>query len=368
MLMQCFLGRVDVPYLRDKSPDGLRPSDLNPLTNSALERNLSRWAKVYFGNPPGKREQAVSKLLQEIRIETLESLKAQAARREGLSQSAESQEVACSTCQHKNQRREKFCGRCGATLNPASVAVNNSDSAAPQVTAEASAAQSESDVQWLRERSLGSLYASPARVWRGWKYVVGGLIIALAGSTYLQWAPKLQTRMSSPGITTASPATAPEAQFPEGNSSTTAVAPETISSISKAPEIKPSFATANGSDQKTALPGLQPAAQKSSLLVAAPPPQSAIGGDTGDPELRLAQRYLGGSMGVRDSSEAAKLLWKAVRKQNTTAVVLLSDLYLRGDGVPQSCDQARLLLVAATKRGAPQAAEQLRNLESRGCR
>jgi len=57
-----------------------------------------------------------------------------------------------------------------------------------------------------------------------------------------------------------------------------------------------------------------------------------------------------------------------VRQQNTTAAVLLSDLYVRGDGVPKSCDQARLLLLAATKRGAPQAAEQLRSLEFHGCR
>ena len=72
-------------------------------------------------------------------------------------------------------------------------------------------------------------------------------------------------------------------------------------------------------------------------------------------------------MGTRDSTEAAKLLWQAVRKQNLTASVLLSDLYLRGDGVPKSCDQARLLLVAASRRGAPQAAEQLRRLQSLGC-
>ena len=73
-------------------------------------------------------------------------------------------------------------------------------------------------------------------------------------------------------------------------------------------------------------------------------------------------------MGARDSSEAAKLLWKAVRKQNSTAAVLLSDLYLRGDGVPRSCDQARLLLLAAARRGAPQAIQQLQNLEAYGCR
>ena len=72
-------------------------------------------------------------------------------------------------------------------------------------------------------------------------------------------------------------------------------------------------------------------------------------------------------MGRRDSSEAAKLLWKAVGKQTATAALLLSGLYLRGEGVPRSCDEARLLLMAAARRGAPQAAQQLRELESQGC-
>src|SRR5438874_2449456 len=109
--------------------------------------------------------------------------------------------------------------------------------------------------------------------------------------------------------------------------------------------------------------------KRPALLPSPSGPLSAAreGGESGVPDLRLAERYLGGSMGVRDSSVAAKLLWNAVRKQNTTAAVLLSNLYLRGDGVPRSCDQARILLVAAAKRGAPEAAQQLRNLEVRGC-
>ena len=57
-------------------------------------------------------------------------------------------------------------------------------------------------------------------------------------------------------------------------------------------------------------------------------------------------------MGARDASEAAKLLWKAVGKQNPTAAILLSGLYARGDGVTRNCDQARLLLLAATKHGS----------------
>ena len=71
--------------------------------------------------------------------------------------------------------------------------------------------------------------------------------------------------------------------------------------------------------------------------------------------------------GTRDTAEAVKWLWKAVGKQNTGAVILLADLYLIGDGVPKSCDQARLLLVAAAKRGASDAAQKLRSLESNGC-
>jgi TPR repeat protein len=85
-------------------------------------------------------------------------------------------------------------------------------------------------------------------------------------------------------------------------------------------------------------------------------------------ELLIAQRYLEGKPGSsRDTAEAAKWLWRAVGKQNPSAAMLLADLYARGDGVSKSCDQARILLVAATKKGFPEAAEKLRRLERNGC-
>jgi TPR repeat protein len=56
-----------------------------------------------------------------------------------------------------------------------------------------------------------------------------------------------------------------------------------------------------------------------------------------------------------------------VGKGNPAATLALSDLYLRGDGVPKSCDQARLLLDAAARKGARTAAERLRNLQAFGC-
>ncbi|GAC1662475.1 MAG: hypothetical protein NVS9B4_16200 [Candidatus Acidiferrum sp.] len=53
-----------------------------------------------------------------------------------------------------------------------------------------------------------------------------------------------------------------------------------------------------------------------------------------------------------DKTKAAKLLWAAVAKGNTQAERELAGLYARGQGgVPKNCEQARVLLVAAS---APQ--------------
>jgi TPR repeat protein len=60
-------------------------------------------------------------------------------------------------------------------------------------------------------------------------------------------------------------------------------------------------------------------------------------------------------------------LWKAVGKNNVPAVLMLADLYARGDGVPRSCDQARILLTAALKRGASEAGQRMRDLQNSGC-
>jgi TPR repeat protein len=88
----------------------------------------------------------------------------------------------------------------------------------------------------------------------------------------------------------------------------------------------------------------------------------------GTDELAMAQRYLRGSAGqARDSAEAAKWLWKSIAKHNGPAMLELADLYLKGDGVPKSCDQARVLLDSAGRRGMAGAGERLRNLQAFGC-
>jgi hypothetical protein len=88
----------------------------------------------------------------------------------------------------------------------------------------------------------------------------------------------------------------------------------------------------------------------------------------GAQELTIAQRYLNGTDGQeRNSAEGAKWLWKAIAKHNADATLLLSDLYLKGDGVEKNCDQARVLLDAAAGRGMKGAGDRLRHLQAFGC-
>jgi hypothetical protein len=98
-------------------------------------------------------------------------------------------------------------------------------------------------------------------------------------------------------------------------------------------------------------------------------PLSETFAGNGAEELATAQRYLNGDGQERNHAEAAKWLWKAVAKHNAEATLLLSDLYLKGDGVAKNCDQARVLLDAAARKGkgTKDAADRLRHLQAFGC-
>ena len=90
------------------------------------------------------------------------------------------------------------------------------------------------------------------------------------------------------------------------------------------------------------------------------PPSS----NDGREEFDQGRRYFLGEGVPKNSFMASQWLWKAVAKRNSDAVLLLSDLYASGDGVPRSCEQARILLIAAAKKGSPAAAQRLRSIET----
>ncbi len=66
-------------------------------------------------------------------------------------------------------------------------------------------------------------------------------------------------------------------------------------------------------------------------------------------------------------TEDVPSLWTAVENGDTHAEVTLAGRYVRGDALPQSCAQARVLLEAAVKRGNPEAKQKLDELRQAGC-
>ena len=346
-----------------EAADSLPKSDLNPLINPVLGRNLGRWAQVYFTSPPEKREEAVGELLRELesevpggqpamaRPETQEKVQSQP-------HVAIPQQLLCPVCQRSNQIGQRFCGYCAQPLTPeAERDSRHNAEESNQTDASAMSAAGEDELQWLRDKSLSSFEPSQAPARRGFRYFVVGVFILVAAFGYLQWASQSRAGSSARPSVVSSPSTSlpPLAQakdvsqpkpFEDQQPAAASNAPDT--SVSRKPP--------------EASPRSEP-----SLKVIIPEPAKDETDGAGADELAAAQRYLEGKNGPRDSSQAAKWLWKAVGKQNPGAALMLAELYARGDGVPKSCDQARLLLVAAAKKGTPNAGLRLRNLESNGC-
>lgn len=287
----------------------LPPPELNPLLNPVLEQNLGRWAEVYFKSPPEQRNQAVEELLRELEAGTPRSETSQPAN--------------------------------GSLTQPASSTVK--------------AEESDKELDWLRSKNLSLAYeyneSAPRWIW---KVLAPVLALLVAGFLYSQWKTRLTAQQHT------EPAAA-VAQAPP-------VAPsEALPTQSGTPAVENPLVPTPGVKPQTAPPTPQPLQRASIRQPLGPPSDVSTPGGAGELELQRAQNYLEGRGSPRDASSAADWLWTAVRKENAAAEVLLADLYTRGDGVAKNCEQARLLLVAAAKRGQPAAADKLRNLESGGC-
>jgi hypothetical protein len=353
--------------------DQLPKTELNPLINPVLGRNLGRWAQVYFTTAPEKREQAVLELLHELEHETPEVAATSAAPTRSKSAErtfaankplAKEKEVACRSCGFRNPGVNQFCGQCGLALGVLDLGISASQSSRNTMPRFPMAEQPRifeaDDVQWLRDKSLTILEDSPSPGSRVAKSLLVMVLIGLGVFAYLRWsAQPQQVQLSVPADNRVSGASAPPPASSQvaGRSSAPAVSSEPKQGI------QPASLAEKQQHRKLLKQQLQTNSDDPSTSV-----DAAGNADTGAQELKLAQRFLDGKTGSRDTSEAAKLLWKAVGKQNASAALLLSDLYVRGDGVSKNCDQARLLLIAAAKRGGAQAADQLRRLEASGCR
>jgi localization factor PodJL len=127
---------------------------------------------------------------------------------------------------------------------------------------------------------------------------------------------------------------------------------------------------ASGTKSGAALPPVVKVPENSAPSVAADPAaKTGVAADSGigQEEFAAAQDVLRGGNRQRDLSRAVALLWSSVKKGYVPAEVRLADLYRRGDGVEKNCDQARVLLVAASKKGSFEARQVLEQIAEQGC-
>lgn len=230
-----------------------------------------------------------------------------------------------------------------------------------------------SDIQWLRQKNLTAAQSSASR--RRVGYLLAAFGAVLAGVLYYTQLRPRDHHASShrePAALPAAPEPRPTNQLQtESSNSASADSASQNSGASGRLLPKPSAAPGLARSARDVISktgkieslSATPAGVHSATVNAGSEANSA----NGSIELAMAEDYLMGKSTSRNSQEAAKLLWKAVAKENTTAALLLSDLYKAGDGVPKSCDQARLLLTAAARKNVAEATARLRALETSGC-
>lgn len=222
-------------------------------------------------------------------------------------------------------------------------------------------------------------YAPPSRPYR--VYVGIALAIVIFALGYMAWRSAQATSQNSHVTSQAPPAAVqPDGSTPAQPDSSKTNSPETEKTA--APE-REAVANQQGPAAPSPVQATEAASPKTSEARVAPlaprptrahtippvtnPPAEALTGN-GAEELGIAQRYLNGTDGERrNSAEGAKWLWKAMAKHNGRSMLLLADLYLKGDGVSKNCDQAHVLLDSAARGGVKEAGERLRHLQAFGC-
>jgi cytoskeletal protein RodZ len=384
--------------------DPLPKPELNPLQNPTLGRNMGRWAQVYFTTPPEQREQAVGELLQELETEEQARTERHASRekrvralrtpRNGREESKVQNDselvLVCPSCQQKNPRHWRYCGMCGAPLEAHEHEKEKKPVPLPTFLrlAEQSATEPSrsdvDDVDWLRDKELSR---SASGSGRGLKIMMVLVFLALIGVLAWMQKQKMASQHSAglpPSVPTVSekqpntPATASkqheatpsvtasqaESAPPKGAMEETTKAAASAGVREVVPEARTKEEVRNDAPEQAAVTNPKDHAadaEAATAVATAAKNESSSGPDTGQVEYLRGQQYLSGTNGARNSAEAARWLWKAVTKHNTAALVSLANLYAKGDGVSQNCDQARVLWRAAAAKGNTEAANRLRN-------
>jgi hypothetical protein len=98
-----------------------------------------------------------------------------------------------------------------------------------------------------------------------------------------------------------------------------------------------------------------------------PPPPKAENQFRDERPAPSSEEPVAASTRKQDPADEVRALWSAVGQGNTAAEVTLAKLYMIGGGVPKNCDQARVLLKAAAKKGNSEAVSKLSQITRQGC-
>jgi hypothetical protein len=168
--------------------------------------------------------------------------------------------------------------------------------------------------------------------------------------------PPSSTVPSRPAPTPAPPTAAPKpsAKTP---SEAQVKKPEPPAATTEPAAQEPAASTTNEESDPATLPATS--ANNPTATEAAP--------DAGQAEYSEAMRILGGDEVRTRMPDAVRLLWVSVEKGNSNAEVTLADLYREGRGVKKNCEQTRVLLSAAARKGNALAQRSLQQFIRDGC-
>ena len=110
---------------------------------------------------------------------------------------------------------------------------------------------------------------------------------------------------------------------------------------------------------------LVPLTQATRPPVPTSPAENSV--EPGQPEYLQALQILRSPSRSSEIPAAVQLLWAAVEKGNTGAEIDLAELFRTGRGVAKNCDQTRVLLSAAARKGSAEARKRLEAFQRQGC-
>ena len=408
---------------QSENTDTLPRPELNPLLNPVLSENMGRWAEVYFTSPAEKREGAVIELLHELEKEKKNGTVDPPAQKPASTNPGRYARVVpeifaqnqnplayrfCGACGSENPGTHQFCGMCGTKLQQdssphESVPADGRDTAPMRIrfAEERTVERVPTEESYQQEHYVEPAFHAPAagnddlslfQSFRSpepdedwayepaastpYRYYIAALLLIVIGALgYMAWRGA-QTSQSSHQVSPPPPAPVTESAQPTASAQQASNAPQPTAPAQQtaAPKSEPEAPALTPAPANTVSPP-QNRVAKREVAENTPAPSPAEQQDlsqqassSGTEELAMAERYLNGSIGQgRNSSEAATWLWKSIAKHNGQATILLADLYLRGDGVSKNCEQGRVLLDSAARKGIPGAGDRLRNLQAFGC-